>query len=97
MFAAGAEQRLSHGQAHQLGVGRLLRPSRAPPVGVHHVVIDRHRQFGQQGIEVCFHNCPSVSFSHILHKPARRECNHGGTARRVAAASTHSAQPVHTR
>ncbi|ETW22847.1 hypothetical protein MGAST_17600 [Mycobacterium gastri 'Wayne'] len=76
---------------------QLLRPSSAPPVGLHHVVIDRHIQVGQEGIEVCLHNCPSVPFSHILHKPARRECNHGGTARRVAAASAHSAQPVHTR
>ncbi|ETW25854.1 hypothetical protein MGAST_00240 [Mycobacterium gastri 'Wayne'] len=33
----------------------------------------------------------------MLHKPTRRECNHGGTARRVAGASAHSAQPVHTR
>ncbi|ETW25907.1 hypothetical protein MGAST_30375 [Mycobacterium gastri 'Wayne'] len=52
---------------------------------MHHVVIDRHMQVAQEGIEVC------------LHKPARRECNHGGTARRVAAASARSAQPVHTR
>ena len=67
-----AQQHLRHRQAHQLGIGQLLRPARATPARGDHMVVDQHIQCRQEGVEVCSHERPSMPSSLVLINPPRR-------------------------
>ena len=58
--------------AEQLGVSQPLRVPAPRRPGIDHVVIDQHVQCGQEGIEVCRHNQPSMPSPHVRLKPTRR-------------------------
>jgi len=72
MLRPRAQQHLRHRQAHQLGIGQLLRPPRTAPARGDHMIVDQHIQCRQEGVEVCSHERPSMPSSLSTINPPRR-------------------------
>ncbi len=81
MLAAGTQQYLSYCQADQLGVGQLLWPARAALGRGNHMIVDRHIQCRQEGVElaVALHITGHTAKTHmasLLHKLGLRDRVH---------------------
>ena len=72
MLRPGAQQHLRHRQAHQLGVGQLLRLAGPAPARWDHMIVDLHIQCGQEGVQVCCHERSWMPSSHVVINPTRR-------------------------
>ena len=68
----GAQQHLRHRQAHQFGVGQLLRMATPTLARGDHMVVDQHVQCRQEGVEVCSHERPSMPSSLSMINTTRR-------------------------
>jgi hypothetical protein len=72
MLRPRAQQHLGDRQAHKLGVGQLPGTARPPLARFDDVIVDRHVQCRQEGIEVCSHERPLMPSSHFMINPTRR-------------------------